>query len=256
MSTPSFFKTHPRVCALILATTTGARLFPMTSTELPKHILPIAGIPCILRLLESLEGLPQVVVAISAEDSVTLPLLQKSDLGGQEPVEIVSEDNNVTVLSVKGKLQTLTVIRLSSACFGTVDALREVEETKVVHVSSRLVVIPGDLVFFQKNINLDPLLRPPSESDCAVLLVDVGEVDEHGIPLKESVKVSTAGILWLMYMDRPVVQLIVAFPSSDCRQRKVVWQETKRILSTSVFRILCRGSQQVNRQPSPYQRLY
>ena len=35
MSTPSFFKTHPRVCALVLATTKGSRLFPMTSTDMP-----------------------------------------------------------------------------------------------------------------------------------------------------------------------------------------------------------------------------
>ena len=188
-STPSFFKIHPRVCALILATTKGSRLFPMTSTEMPKHMLPIAGIPCILRLLESLAYLPQIVVAISAEDASTLPLL-RSELGGNDASDTTEEDSNVTVISVKGQSQTVTVVRLSPDCFGTADALREVEETKIVHPSSRLVVVPGDLVFLQKSVNLDSLLRPPSDSDCAVLLVDVGEVDEHGIPLKESAKVS------------------------------------------------------------------
>jgi hypothetical protein len=188
MNTPSFFQTHPRVCALILATTKGSRLFPMTSTDNPKHMLPIAGIPSILRLVERLAYLPQLVVAISAEDSTTLPRL-KTELGGNDPTEVI-EESNPTVISVKGRSQQLIVLKLSPDCFGTVDALREVEETKIVHRSSRLVVFPGDLVFLQKEVNLDPLLRPPSDSDCAILLVDVGEVDEHGIPLKESAKVS------------------------------------------------------------------
>ena len=151
-------------------------------------MLPIAGIPGILRLLESLAYIPQIVVAVSAEDSTTLSLL-KSDLSGQDSPDATG-DSNVTVISVKGRPQTVTVVRLSPECYGTADALREVEETKVVHPSTRLVVVPGDLVFLQKSVNLDSLLHPPSESDCAVLLVDVGEVDEHGIPLKESAKVS------------------------------------------------------------------
>lgn len=152
-------------------------------------MLPIAGIPSIIRLLESLAYLPQVVVAISADDSVTLALL-KSELGGKDPSQVVVDDSNVTSISVNEGPQTLTVVRLSSDCFGPADALREVEATKIVHPSTRLVVLPGDLVFLQKNVNLDPLLRPPSESDSIILLVDVGEVDEHGIPLKESAKVS------------------------------------------------------------------
>jgi hypothetical protein len=52
-----------------------------------------------------------------------------------------------------------------------------------------MVVVPGDLVVLKKNINLDALIRSDDESACTALLVDVGEMDEHGVPLKESAKV-------------------------------------------------------------------
>jgi molybdopterin-guanine dinucleotide biosynthesis protein A len=187
--TPSFFKTHPRVCALVLAASKGSRLFPMTSSEMPKHLLPIAGIPGILRLLESLAYLPQIVVAVSADDSETVPLLQTS-LSAESPKDADSSaDDSVTTISVKDRAQTITVIKLSAECLGPVDAIREVEESKIFHPAARLLVVPGDLVLLQKDLSLDALLRPPSKSDCVVLLVDVGEVDEHGVPLKESAKV-------------------------------------------------------------------
>lgn len=138
--------------------------------------------------------LPQIVVAISADDSGTLALLE-SELGADVKI---AENSNVTTISVKGRSQTVTVVQLSPNCFGPVDAMREVEALKIVHPSTRLVIVPGDLVFLQKDVNLDPLLHPASAEDCAVLLVDVGEVDEHGSPLKESAKVSSSYSYWLM----------------------------------------------------------
>lgn len=188
--TPSFFKTHPRVAALVLAGSKGSRLFPMTSSVMPKHLLPVAGIPGILRLLEGLAYVPQVVVAVSAEDSQTVPLLQGAlDADPSKNDETSMSDSILATIQVRGRSQTITIVKLSPECFGPVDAIREVEETKIVHPSTRLVVVPGDLVFLQKDVSLDALLRPPSESDCTILLVDVGEVDEHGAPLKESAKV-------------------------------------------------------------------
>lgn len=181
-------------------------------------MLPIAGIPSILRLVERLAYLPQLVVAISAEDSTTLPRL-RAELGGNDPTEVI-EESNPTVISVKGRPQQLFVIKLSPDCFGTVDALREVEEMKIVHRSSRLVVFPGDLVFLQKEVNLDPLLLPPSDSDCAVLLVDVGEVDEHGIPLKESAKVSPLLALAKLELSSGLILIVPSF-STNSRQKKV-----------------------------------
>ncbi len=194
---PSFFNTHPRVCAIVLAASKGSRLFPMTSSELPKHLLPVAGIPCILRLLESLAEVPQIVIALSADDSATIPLLQ-SALSAEETSRPC--DDKTTTIAVLGRMQTIKVVKLSADCFGPVDALREIEESKIIHPSTRVVIFPGDLVFLEKNINLDALLRPPSECDCTVLLVDVGEVDENGLPLKESAKVPYDGSSYLTHV--------------------------------------------------------
>jgi NDP-sugar pyrophosphorylase family protein len=181
----SFFKTHPRVCALVLAGTKGSRLFPMTSSDTPKHLLPIAGIPCILRLLESLSSFPQIVITISAEDTHTLPLVQQVATLRESSVE---EDRTWT-LDGKDRAQNITIVKLEES-IGPVDAMRQVEDIEVIHESTRLVVFPGDFVFLQKYINLDALLRPSSDSACTMLLVDVGELDEYGVPLKESAKVS------------------------------------------------------------------
>ena len=199
--TPAFFQTHPRACALILAASHGSRLFPMTSSEMPKHLLPVAGIPCILRLLESLAFIPQIVIALSADDSATVPLLQSTlsteqssdqqqQSQQQQQVQPATNDEKSVTISINGRLKTITVVKLGGHRFGPADALREIEDMQIIHPSTRLVVFPGDLVFLEKNVmDLDALLRPPSESDCIVLLVDVGEVDENGVPLKESAKV-------------------------------------------------------------------
>lgn len=232
---PYFFKTHPRAAALVLAGSKGSRLFPMTSTELPKHLLPIAGIPSILRLLEGLASVSQVVIAVSAEDSNTLPVvveaLSPEPLNGSE----VTNGNILATFPVKGKSQTITIVKLSPECFGPVDALREVEDTKIVHPSTRLLVVPGDLVFLQKDISLDALLRPPSESDCTILLVDIGENDEHGVPLKESAKVcakqSTKSRVEANLLS--VADTFLVY----CRPKKGLFLEMKRILSMLAFRI-------------------
>ena len=73
--TPPFFKTHPRACAVILASSEGSRLFPMTTKDIPKHLLPLAGIPSIVRLLESMGAFSQIVIAIAEDDTKTLPTL-------------------------------------------------------------------------------------------------------------------------------------------------------------------------------------
>jgi translation initiation factor eIF-2B subunit gamma len=45
----------PEFVALVLASTIGTRLFPMTSEESPKSMLPVAGIPLLFRLLKKLQ---------------------------------------------------------------------------------------------------------------------------------------------------------------------------------------------------------
>lgn len=91
--------------------------------------------------------------------------------------------------SVEG--QMIYLVKLSEDCFASADGLRQVEETKLIHPATRIVLFPGDLVFLKKEINLDALIRPPTGAACVALLVDVLEQDEHGQPVKESSKVGT-----------------------------------------------------------------
>lgn len=239
--TPAFFRTHPRACALILAATHGSRLFPMTSSEMPKHLLPIAGVPCILRLLESLAFIPQIIVALSADDSATVPLLQSTlpvsvekslEQPQQQPQN--SMDHKSMTISINGQLKTITVIQLSTHGFGPVDALREIEEKQLIHPSTRLVVFPGDLVFLEKNaMDLDALLRPPSESDCIVLLVDVGEVDENGIPLKESAKAKKGALsrdeedIEYIALSYPLPSMSFTNSNANSSLPRILWKKSK-----------------------------
>jgi NDP-sugar pyrophosphorylase family protein len=211
--TPPFFQTYPRACAVIL-TSKGSRLFPMTTTDYPKHLLPVAGIPSILRLFESgsLSSFSQIIISVTSDDTKTVATL----LGGESDENEKSQQDNTnqgvaklirtTDLSAsanggatqcwqlesnKVKGQKIYVIKLSGDCFGPIDALRQIEKTETIHPSTRIVVFPGDLVILNnKNVDMDPLIRPSSESACTVVLVDVLEQDEHGHVLKESAKVS------------------------------------------------------------------
>jgi hypothetical protein len=220
--TPPFFQTHPRACAVILASSKGSRLFPMTTEEHPKHLLPVAGVPSIVRLLSGdgpLSAFSQIVIAIGADDARTIPvLLGESDTEDTTGDGDSDMDNPVKraplammqssqrddsqcsweLQSNQVKGQTMYVIKLTEDCFGPIDALRQVERSNVIHPKTRIVVFPGDLVVLKltisgntKNDNiLDALIRPPSHSACVCMLVDVLEQDEHGHTLKESAKVS------------------------------------------------------------------
>ena len=171
----------PEFTAVILAATTGARLFPMTSTETPKHLLPIAGVPLIVRLLHSVaaSGFAQCIVALASSDSTTMTLLKQ---------EVGDGDWFQTKMKV-------TLYSLSDDCAGSVEALRQVND--VVSPNSNLVVLPGDLVMMETSV-LTQLVNahrqsnlPPNNMStaCTMLLADVGEQDENGVPLKESSKV-------------------------------------------------------------------
>jgi len=172
----------PEFTAIILAATTGARLFPMTSPETPKHTLPVAGVPVVLRLLHSVaaSGFTQCVVALASIDKITQNLLKQQ----------VGDDNVLNKTNMKVTLHTL-----SDDCSGSAEALRQVND--VIPPNSNLVVLPGDLVVLETSV-LTQLVNshrqsnlPPNNMStaCTMLLADVGEQDENGIPLKESSKV-------------------------------------------------------------------
>ena len=56
------------------------------------------------------------------------------------------EQSRIWTLDTKNRPQTITIFELGEDCFGSADALRQAEETKVIHESTRVVVFPGDLV--------------------------------------------------------------------------------------------------------------
>mmetsp|Transcript_7856 Transcript_7856/g.18930 ORF Transcript_7856/g.18930 Transcript_7856/m.18930 type:complete len:486 (-) Transcript_7856:199-1656(-) len=184
----SFFTTHPRVCGVLLAGTKGSRLYPMTSADMPKHLLPVAGFPSILRLIQSLGNFPELVIAVNHQDNLTLDTLVK------EACTLKEKTEDLWTLEYKETKQKITLLKLSEDCFGSADALRQVEAKNIVHPKTRVVVIPGDLVILKRDLNLDAIVRPSNDSACTTLLVDVGEVDEHGVPLKESAKAKKGGL--------------------------------------------------------------
>jgi hypothetical protein len=219
---PPFFQTHHRACAVVLASSKGSRLFPMTTKDNPKHLLPVAGIPSIVRLLESLSPFSQIVITVAEDDTKTLPTLLGNDSNSinnpsssqqQQPstglFTLVNNNNNnnksnnnasstaatnKSCWELKSETkpgQRIYLVKLSEDCYGSVDVLRIVEETKLIDPETRIVVFPGDLVILKKNLGLlEPLIRPSStEVACTAMLVDVLEQDEHGLPLKESAKV-------------------------------------------------------------------
>lgn len=155
----------------------------MTSADMPKHLLPVAGFPSILRLIQSLSNFPELVIAVNQQDSLTLETLVK------EVCTLKDNTEDVWNLEYKATKQKITLLKLSEDCFGSADALRQVEAKHIIHPKTRVVVIPGDLVILKRHLNLDALIRPSNDSACTTLLIDVGEVDEHGVPLKESAKV-------------------------------------------------------------------
>jgi len=223
---PVFFKTYDRACAVILASSMGSRLFPMTTKDTPKHLLPIAGIPSIVRLLESLSNFPQIVIAVAEDDTKTLPTLLGNNnsnnnnpshqqhqtstglltlvRGPEEQQSTIStaSNNNASTATSCWEMksmkpgQRIHVVKLSEDCYGSADVLRIVEDTKLIHPKTRIVVFPGDLVILNKNIGLlEPLIRPFSNDiACTAMLVDVLEQDEHGLPLKESAKSKKGGL--------------------------------------------------------------
>jgi NDP-sugar pyrophosphorylase family protein len=178
MTADWFPKTQATVSAVVLAATPGSRLFPLTSADTRKHLLPIAGVPCIIRLMESLKLISNVIVCVAEDDTATFSVLE----------QIASKTSDTTLATKEG--QTITILSLSESNAGSADAIRKIEEEKLVAESAHLIVVPGDLVVLNQSA-IEPFLRPPSDetSACSAVLVDVAEHDEHGIPLKESAKV-------------------------------------------------------------------
>ena len=231
-STPLFrWNCPPEFVAVILASSTGSRLFPITSAEsLPKHMMPICGIPVVARLLMTLEAcrFQQCVLVLAAEDNVTVSylkefLLKKSEEGNMTTSDNNNNNNNNNNENLAGNYQMtattpycvlesettgmkVTILHADQNSAGSIDSLRKVEEAHIVAETSHMVVVPGDLVVFDTSVLRDlcdahregyyqkgyfggRTGKDAISTACTVLLTDVGEQDEQGVPLKESAKV-------------------------------------------------------------------
>ena len=127
--------------------------------------------------------------------------------------------------STDGAVKTMEIyiVTLGASCGGSADAIRHLSGAGAVPASSHLVILPGDLVLAASlgdgsSLRLladahrrgqqsgctrseragDASFAPPA---CTVLLSDVGDEDENGIPLKESAKVrSERGGMSLVFL--------------------------------------------------------
>ena len=109
-----------------------------------------------------------------------------------------------------GKSMDISIVTLGVNCGGSADAVRHLSSAGAVPANSHLVVLPGDLVLAsslgdgtslrlladahrrgqQEREGAPASFAPPA---CTLLLSDVGDEDENGIPLKESAKVRQRG---------------------------------------------------------------
>eukprot|EP00523_Entomoneis_sp_CCMP467_P021937 CAMPEP_0168843616 /NCGR_PEP_ID=MMETSP0727-20121128/8307_1 /TAXON_ID=265536 /ORGANISM="Amphiprora sp., Strain CCMP467" /LENGTH=583 /DNA_ID=CAMNT_0008897221 /DNA_START=20 /DNA_END=1771 /DNA_ORIENTATION=- len=241
---------------VVLAATVGTRLYPLTdasSVGIPKHLLPVAGVPILKRQLHQLEksGFTECVVAISHEDQATIDFF-KREIISQDCEELEVDTNGVEGddgnASVCLRLQVantanVTVVRLGEEVDGSVGAITQIETLNVVPRQSHIMIIPGDLVLF------DGLVEDGEEADrsladlaqthrqaqtsenpaaCTFLLSDVGEQDENGIPLKESSKKKKGSYA---REEDDIEYIALSFPERKMNgypdSPRVIWKQSK-----------------------------
>jgi hypothetical protein len=131
------------------------------------------------------------------------------------------------------KSMDISIVTLDANCGGSADAIRHLSNSGAVPVNSHLVVIPGDLVLASSlgdggslRLLADAHRRgqqfmegavasfaPPA---CTLLLSDVGDEDENGMPLKESAKVRDdrrGGVLLVNPVRCAVASICLSFES-------------------------------------------
>jgi len=253
----------PEFITVILAGTKGARLFPLTSSKTPKHLMPVGGVAILSRLLDTIQssGFRSSIIAVANDDSDTVPFLKdcgfvvkdstattdKSTdvtdpfLDQQHGLQHGSSQPNVTLEKEKGSNKDsqcfeVTVVAMSEDCTGSAEALRQLDSS--IPSKSHVVVIPGDLVVLEEKIltklvdthrqgNIGVLTEP--HSAVTMLLADVGEQDEHGIPLKESAKQKKGG---LAREIEDIEYIGLSFGCDDAtgtskQAPRVVWKQSK-----------------------------
>eukprot|EP00804_Cyclotella_cryptica_P011291 CCRYP_007792-RA/>CCRYP_007792-RA protein AED:0.02 eAED:0.02 QI:109/-1/1/1/-1/1/1/533/587 len=152
-------RSDPEYIAILLAATSGSRLFPLTSeypNGIPKHLIPSSPLnssgdagglatPLQRLLIKTFEaGFELVVVAIHKEDSKTIPYLADGLCSSKvESMDGVVTDLEFNYVTPKHKKQEKTlrhmqvrVVRLPEDCHGSADALRFLSGVKNHHRES------------------------------------------------------------------------------------------------------------------------
>lgn len=171
----------------------------------------------------TIPSLQELVVA-GDETSERLPIVSQVEENYDNDENILSTTSSSTfdrsIFSFQLQNCHITVIRLNEHCSGSGDALRQMESMQqqqqqqqkngsfsVLHPSSHIVLFPGDLVVLDDQ-PLKTLIQEHRQGNntatrnqkghlltaCTVLLTDVCETDENGVPLKESAKQKKGGL--------------------------------------------------------------
>jgi NDP-sugar pyrophosphorylase family protein len=202
------------------------RLACLTAPDtLAEHLLPVAGIPILVRLVTALQaaGFADAVIVLDSKDTSTRTTLvstlhgvtvdKDSGISNVHETEAGSGiGSNITRLSWLN--MTLTLLTLDTPCRSDGEALRRVQESNLIAADRHLLVVPGDLVVPATGRPLRELLhmhrlsftswdttfgmgtttakqgeqRGVAPAGCSILLTHVGATDEKGHPLKESAK--------------------------------------------------------------------
>jgi translation initiation factor eIF-2B subunit gamma len=177
----------------------------------------------VVRQLHALKecGFIHCVLATAHEDKVTYGVLKQVD-----GLQHISGNSFL----LKDSL-AVTLHQLPEDCAGSLQALKNIEDLSLFSPSSHVVVLPGDLVITDSSVIKDAAnshrqgYSETLETACTVLLADVGEEDENGIPLKESAKAKKNGLSREEDMIE-YIGLSMDISSSSFIPR-VVWKQSK-----------------------------
>lgn len=219
----------------------------------PKHLLPLAGKPIIQHLVQKLveASFEDVIIALAAEDEVTVPSLIAMGATSQDCQNEVSK-SPVQRFFV-GSTQ-LKIVHLLAECGGSADALRFISSLNqkgedngtggIIPADSHVMVMPGDLILYgdlcdqedgdalstladvhRTNFRLGMVGQGPPLA-VSLLLTDVSETDESGVPLKESAK-AKKGALSREVGDIEYIALSEARTASSLLGQRVILKQYK-----------------------------
>ena len=206
----------PEFVAVVLASSIGTRLYPMSSDDVPKHMLPVVGIPILFRLLQALEvcGFIETVVTLRHDDSVTREAFLHSTGSFPHPYKVVkssANENSVGNTSPHhGKIQTLplivkspqmkvTIVNFTTPSSGSVEAIRLADA--YIPSRSHIVVIPGDLMV----LNAEPIKS----------LIHTHRCNSSGIPMWSSGSITSHTHRYGMDQDQPIMTATTQYDISD-----------------------------------------